>query len=277
MILAENNNEIILAKVSRIADFKEFNFNNYFTHILCQKGKATIKINGNLFELDKNCLVILLPEAEFSFVQCDEKFETTCFSVSFELMSENNPDIGWGIKGYLFSKETPVVKLSKSDADVCLYNFKTLITKYQNLHHRFRMEVVIHQLQILVMDMWNIFSSEIEKRNVSVQKGNLFERFLQLVQQHCMENRAVEFYAKKMIITPKYLTEISKKASGKTPSEWIENYTTQHLIMLLQNNQLNFSEIAETLHFSSLSFFSRYVRKVLGCSPSQYRSRLVGS
>ncbi|HAO08286.1 MAG TPA: hypothetical protein DCQ50_15185 [Chryseobacterium sp.] len=277
MELAENSNEIILKIVSRGADFKQLHFQNYFVHILCHKGKATIKINGNSFELDKNSLVILLPEVEFVFVQCDEKFEATCFSVSFELMSKNNPDIGWGIKGYLFSKETPVVRLSKSDADVCLLNFKTLMTKYQNLRHRFRMEIVNHPLQILVMDMWNIFSSEIEKRNVSVQKGNLFERFLQLVQQHCMENRAVEFYAEKLIITPKYLTEISKKASGKTPSEWIENYTTQHLIMLLQNNQLNFSEIADTLHFSSLSFFSRYVRKVLGCSPSQYRNRLVGS
>lgn len=275
MILEENNNEIISRKVARISDFRGLNFQKYFVHILCLKGKATIKINGNPFKLDKNSLAILLPDVEFEIVQCDEKFEATCFSVSFELMSKNNPDISWGIKGYLFSKETPVVKLSKSDADVCSANFKMLMTKYQDLYHRFRMEIVGHQLQILVMDMWNIFSSEIQKRNVSAQKGNLFERYLQLVQQHCMENRTVEFYAEKLFITPKYLTEISKKASGKTPSEWIENYTTRHLIILLQNTQLNFSEIANTLHFSSLSFFSRYVRKVLGCSPSQYRSRLV--
>lgn len=275
MILEENNNEIISRKVARISDFRGLNSQKYFVHILCLKGKATIKINGNPFKLDKNSLAILLPDVEFEIVQCDEKFEATCFSVSFELMSKNNPDISWGIKGYLFSKETPVVKLSKSDADVCSANFKMLMTKYQDLYHRFRMEIVGHQLQILVMDMWNIFSSEIQKRNVSAQKGNLFERYLQLVQQHCMENRTVEFYAEKLFITPKYLTEISKKASGKTPSEWIENYTTRHLIILLQNTQLNFSEIANTLHFSSLSFFSRYVRKVLGCSPSQYRSRLV--
>ncbi|MDN4029341.1 helix-turn-helix domain-containing protein [Chryseobacterium gambrini] len=275
MILEENNNEIISRKVARISDFRGLNFQKYFVHILCLKGKATIKINGNPFKLDKNSLAILLPDVEFEIVQCDEKFEATCLSVSFEIMSKNNPDISWGIKGYLFSKETPVVKLSKSDADVCSANFKMLMTKYQDLYHRFRMEIVGHQLQILVMDMWNIFSSEIQKRNVSAQKGNLFERYLQLVQQHCMENRTVEFYAEKLFITPKYLTEISKKASGKTPSEWIENYTTRHLIILLQNTQLNFSEIANTLHFSSLSFFSRYVRKVLGCSPSQYRSRLV--
>ncbi|HRA73030.1 MAG TPA: hypothetical protein PLB11_09435, partial [Flavobacterium sp.] len=214
MILEKNSNEIIQAKVGSIDDFKELHSQNYFVHILCQKGKATVKINGKHFELKKNCLVILLPEVDFAFVQCNGKFEATCFSVSFELMSKNNPDIGWGIKGYLFSKETPMIRLSKLDADICLQNFKTLMAKYENKNHRFHKEIVNRQLQILVMEMWNIFSSEIEKRNVSVQKGNLFERFLQLIQQHCMENRAVEFYSEKLFITPKYLTEISKKVSG---------------------------------------------------------------
>ena len=89
-----------------------------------------------------------------------------------------------------------------------------------------------------------------------------------------MEEREVEFYAEKLFITPKYLTEVCKKNSGKTASQWIENYTTQRLIILLENKSLNFTEIADTLNFSSLSFFSRYVRKVLGVSPSEYRQRM---
>ncbi|WP_143017532.1 AraC family transcriptional regulator, partial [Catalinimonas alkaloidigena] len=31
---------------------------------------------------------------------------------------------------------------------------------------------------------------------------------------------------------------------------------------------------ADTLHFSSASFFSRYVRRELGMSPTEYRQRL---
>ena len=74
--------------------------------------------------------------------------------------------------------------------------------------------------------------------------------------------------------SPKYLSEICKKNSGRTASEWIQNYTTQRLIILLENHDLNFTEIADILNFSSQSFFSRYVRKVLGVSPSEYRLRL---
>lgn len=74
--------------------------------------------------------------------------------------------------------------------------------------------------------------------------------------------------------SPKYLSEICKKNSGRTASEWIQNYTTQRLIILLENHDLNFTEIADILNFSSQSCFSRYVRKVLGVSPSEYRLRL---
>jgi len=90
-----------------------------------------------------------------------------------------------------------------------------------------------------------------------------------------MEEREVDFYAGKLFITPKYLTEVCKKNSGKTALEWIQNYTTQRLIILLENKSLSFTQIADTLHFSSQSFFSRYVRKVLGVSPSEYRQRMA--
>ncbi|MBS4040911.1 MAG: helix-turn-helix domain-containing protein [Flavobacteriales bacterium] len=50
----------------------------------------------------------------------------------------------------------------------------------------------------------------------------------------------------------------------------------QRLIILLKNPNLTFTEIADTLHFSSQSFFSRYVKKTLGVSPSEYRQRMEG-
>src|SRR5690606_15560304 len=132
------------------------------------------------------------------------------------------------------------------------------------------------QLQIFVMEMWNIFADQMDLRFNSTEKSSLFERFLPLVQKHCLEHREVEFYSGLLAITPKYLTEVCKKASGKTASDWIQNYTVQRLIILLKNPNLTFTEIADSLHFSSQSFFSRYVKKTLGVSPSEYRQRMEG-
>src|SRR5688572_13645889 len=275
--MQENNKkEIIVFKLNGKQEAFPDHLSNYFTHILCHSGTASFRMENQVYQLNQNDIAIGLPSNLIKDLDYSRNFKATCLFVSFELMSKNNPDIGWGIKGYLFSKENPVVHLSDADNEKCFHNFKLLQEKYEDDTHLFWEELVNLQLQTLIMEMWNIFSKEMDKRSINNQKGSLFERFLQLVQEHCMEQREVDFYADKLHITPKYLTEICKKSSAKTASEWIQNYTTQRLIMLLRNKQLTLTEIADTLHFSSLSFFSRYVKKVLGVTPSEYRLRMAG-
>lgn len=266
-----NTEIILLEKKIKQEDVNNY-LSDYFTHILCIQGSVRFSVGNKDYSMQPNNIAILLPSSTIRNLKFSTDFKATWLFVSFELMSKNNPDIGWGIKGFMFSKENPVVHLSKTDAEECLYNFKLLKNKFDNTKHLFRKEVVNLQLQMFVMDMWNIFSKEMERRRVSNQNGTLFEKFLQLVQEHCMEEREVDFYSAKLFVTSKYLTEVCKKSSGKTASEWIQNFTTQRLIILLENKELTFTEIADALNFSSQSFFSRYVRKVLGVSPSEYRS-----
>ncbi len=246
----------------------------YFTHILCHAGSGQFQMADQTYQISENDIVIWLPSVNITHVLFSPDFKASFLFLSFEVLSKNNPDISWGIKGFLFSQENPVVSLSEKEKGICQTNFRLLQEKYDDTEHRFRQEVLDCQIQMFVMDMWNIFAREIERRLHTNERGSLFERFLQLVQVHCMEHREVEFYSEKLFITSKYLTEICKKNSGKTAMEWIQNYTTQRIINLLKNKNLTLTEIAYTLHFSSASFFSRYVRKVLGMSPSEYRQRL---
>ncbi|WP_319226617.1 helix-turn-helix domain-containing protein [Draconibacterium orientale] len=244
----------------------------YFTHILCSGGSGHFQMGKKSFQISENDVVIWLPSAKITDILLSPDFKALYLFVSFDLMSKNNPDIGWGIKGYLFSQENPVVTLSEDDVSVCINNFQLLKKKYDDNEHRFQQEILNCQLQMFVMDMWNIFIHEFERQRLKNERAPLFERYLQLVQEHCMEHREVEFYADKLFITPKYLTEICKKNSSKSAMEWIQNFTTQRIIILLKNENLTLAEIADTLHFSSASFFSRYVKKMLGVSPSEYRN-----
>jgi AraC family transcriptional regulator, transcriptional activator of pobA len=271
----DSNKEIIVMEMAGKGEILSDYLQHHFTHILCHKGTVRFQLQEKHYRIEKNDIAILLPSTRINHLKSSKDLKATCLFVSFDLMSKNNPDIGWGIRAYLFSKDNPVVQLSEMDAEKCLQNFKLLQEKYEDDAHRFRKEIANLQLQIFVMEMWNIFSKEIEKRSISNQKGSLFERFLQLVQEHCMVEREVDFYAKKLFITSKYLTEVCKNSSGKPASEWIQNYTTHGLIILLKNKDLSFVEIADSFNFSSQSFFSRYVRKVLGVSPSEYRRRMA--
>ena len=250
-------------------------FTNYFTHILCHKGTGQFRMNGVIYQIKPDDIVILLPSAEVEDLLFSLDFQADFFFMSYEIATKNNPDVSWGIKGYLFSKEHPVVSLSKHDKERCQRNLQVLKSINADTEHRFRKEMLNLHVQVFIMDMWDIFAHKIEERlNFEGQRISLFERFLNLADTHCMEHRELGFYSDKLCITTKYLTEVCKKNSGKTAGEWIQNYTTQRIVILLRNPNLSFTEIADALHFSSQSFFSRYVRSVLGVSPSEFRQGL---
>lgn len=86
---------------------------SYFTHILCSGGKGQFRLDKKDYYIKKNDIVIFLPNQEIQDLQFSPKFKATFFLVSFDLLSKNNPNIGWGIKGYMFSKENPVVNLER--------------------------------------------------------------------------------------------------------------------------------------------------------------------
>lgn len=252
-------------------------FKNHFVHLLCLGGEGGFHWNGQGYRFGKNDIVIWLPEARIQDLSFSADMKAVFLLVSYDLMSRNNPDIGWGIKGYMFSQEHPVVPLEPADVERCRRNIHLLQERYNDTRHRFRMGVVNLQLQLFVMDMWQLFAERMEQRAGSQEQGSVFERFLQLVRIHCLDHREVEYYSEKLFITPKYLTEICRKNSGKPASEWIQKFTTQHMILMLKNPELSFTQITDAMNFSSQAAFSRYVRKTLGVSPRMYREQFRGA
>jgi len=162
----------------------------------------------------------------------------------------------------------------RKDKEKILKNFHLLYGMSQETNHRFYEEALKLQMQIFLLEMWHIFEDELDRRKRSLQSGTLYERFIQLVQEHCMKQREVRFYSDQLNITPKYLNYICKVNTLITASEWIQRNVKERIIILLQNKNLNISEIADEMDFSSRSFFTRYVKKVIGLTPKEYRERI---
>lgn len=80
------------------------------------------------------------------------------------------------------------------------------------------------------------------------------------------------FLADVACITPKYLTEVSKKVSGFHANFWIDRFTITEITRLLSDKTLTLKEISERMNFASVSYFCRYVMRILKVPPSAYRS-----
>lgn len=271
----ENFPRIAMLKLSSEKGFP-LNFQvNYHTHLICHRGSLTFMFNGTKMKCKSGEFTFWFADSKLSDLKFSKGFSATILLVENQFLNDNVPDQNLSIDAILHSRQYPVKQLNdKKDKHRILSNFQLLYDKFLYKEHRFYEEVLKLQMRLFILEMWHTFANEYERRKRTLQTGTLYERFMHLVQEHCMKEREVQFYANQLNITAKYLNSICKQNSGITASEWIKRYTKERIILLLQNENLNIAEIAYEMEFSSRSFFTRYVKKVLGVTPSEYRNRL---
>ena len=105
----------------------------------------------------------------------------------------------------------------------------------------------------------------------SIHDKEIFNQFLQLLSSQEQKRQRVAFYADQLHITPKYLSSISKKVSGKNPMRWITESTMQDCYSLLKDTDMSIKEISNKLGFPNSSFFSQYFREQANVTPMEYR------
>ena len=251
----------------------DFNI-RFHTHIYCQNGSLKFVFNGKQYQSKKGEFIFWLAGINVSGLSFSKSFKATVLFVDSNLLTASLPSATASIDSIIHSKEYPILHPDKKDKEKILKNFRLLYDMSQETSHRFYEEALKLQMQIFLLEMWHIFEDELDRRKRSLQSGTLYEQFIQLVQDHCMKQREVRFYSDKLNITPKYLNYICKVNTRITASEWIQRNAKERIIILLQNKNLNISEIADEMDFSSRSFFTRYVKKLLGVTPKEYRERI---
>jgi len=270
-----NTPRIILIEMSKEKGFP-IDFNTYYhTHLFCHQGSISFLFNNKKMKCKGGEFLFWFAESQLKDFVFSKAFKATVLLVEKDFLYDNIPDQSWSIDAILHSRQYPIKQLNeKNDRQRVLSNFRMLHNKFQDWEHRFYEEVLKLQMRLFILEMWHTFANEYERRKRTMQSGSLYERFVHLVQEHCMAEREVRYYANTLSLTPKYLNFVCKQNSGVTASEWIQRYSKERIILFLQNKNLNIAEIADKMMFSSRSFFTRYVKKVLGTTPTEYRNRL---
>ncbi len=104
------------------------------------------------------------------------------------------------------------------------------------------------------------------------REQTIFDRFLQLVTQHCAEHHQVGYYAGRMCLTERYLSTIIRQVSGTTAKDWIDRALITRIKIELRHTDKPAAQIADEMHFANPSFFSKYFRRLTGMTPGEYKS-----
>ena len=103
------------------------------------------------------------------------------------------------------------------------------------------------------------------------REQTIFDRFIQLVNQHCREQHQISYYADRMCLTERYLGTVVHQTSGTTAKEWIDRALVTQAKVLLRHSDKSVLQISEDLNFPNPAFFSKYFKRLTCMTPLEYR------
>ena len=244
---------------------------DYHVHVLVRGGEMQFSDGKNSFRSRKDDLVIWQMSNTIQGVTYSDDFEADFLIASGDFLSHFNPEMVWASKGFIFIRVNPSFHLHEKSLRLMNDDFELFRRRLDMADNPFREEVIGRVMQIFLYDLWTVYSTEMSQMEANDNAARIFLRFLLLAQRDCRQKRDVAYYADKLCITPKYLSQVSRSVSGLPASEWITYYATFELVSLLNDQTKTLTEVADLMCFESASHFSRYTKKVLGKSPSEYR------
>lgn len=110
--------------------------------------------------------------------------------------------------------------------------------------------------------------------SANVRRTEIFLKLIHLIGRHYMTERGVAFYADKLCLSPKYLSELSKTVCGYTVQELVFKAIMRKAMGMLDSTNKTVAEIADKFNFPNPSSFGTFFRKQTGMSPQKYRERI---
>lgn len=247
----------------------------YFALIYCYAGKAVLRFNGRKYSMQAGDSTIIVIGRLVEGVDADEDFRVKAIYISPELMTLSTPQqTNYGLRGFVMLFHEPVMHLNEEEQTACQRNFEAFERRYRFREHRFYWESLISVLQCIYFDFYHFHLRIYGEERIPLQAASIVTRFLTMLQQgDYREHRSLGHYADRLCITTKYLSEVVRKTTGVTANHWINMVASLDIARQLRNPLLSISDIAYRFHFSSPSYFGRYVQKYLGTTPTEFRGR----
>lgn len=117
--------------------------------------------------------------------------------------------------------------------------------------------------------LWN--SRENENRTTQSREQRIFADFMQLVAQYAISQHHIDFYASRLCLSPRYMSAIIKKVSGKAAKQWIDDALVARIKVALRHTDKQVAQISDEMNFPNNSFFNKYFKRLTGVTPGQYR------
>lgn len=273
----------------------------YGAILICRKGKAMLNVNYKDWELYEGAVITLFPNDVVELkVDGDCKSPQTengdCRSPETENGDCKSPQTANSFQAEILKYNPSLLREASLQLEQTVYSslrkdrcrqdtpvvtniingmFSLLKVYFDQSECTCISQLVLCQLKAFFIGFHEYLQRNPQYRPDEVKSyrvRELFNRFMMLLERDYKISRDVNYYAEKMNISSKYLTNIVNQVTGHTPKTIIDQYVILQLKLHLKRSTQSIKEMAWEFHFADVSFFCRYFKKHTGLTPQQIRS-----
>jgi AraC-like DNA-binding protein len=240
----------------------------------CQRGEIEMLVNLNPVTVGSDSQLILLPNSIVKTKRVSNNILLNIIEINESLFR----DVSAHINPLFFRmlRTIPCIKLSPESKKAV--NSFILLAKgiYKDTDNLYRQQIIRSALNAYMLYTYDRYQRfyYTDDMNIESTRSKIFDSFVDLLHHNCNTQREVTFYADKLCISTKYLTDICHKVAGVSAKKIIDNFAILQIKILLHNPQLTMQDIAHKMDFPDQSYLGRYFKRFEGISPSSFRKQL---
>lgn len=167
----------------------------------------------------------------------------------------------------------PIWNLSFSEQELIANLLRKLKIREESIDdHLFGDQLFNLTFTEFILELTDIGSRQDKKAFHNYNRSEYLSlQFLILAREHYKEQTKLEFYADKLAVSVKYLSETVKSITSKTAKDILVELRISQARILLSSSDLDIAQIAFELSYDSPGSFSKFFKQVEGVSPKAYR------
>ena len=243
-----------------------------FKILWCRNDSISITVDGYEIDLKKNQVIFCTPMNHMSIPADTEGIISFVFNKEFFCIQTHDDQVS--CNGLLFfgSAQPQIVDLDKQEIN----HFTTLLYFFEEdfkIKDRLQGEMLRSLLKRLLIISTRMVREDQLEESVSNDNLDIIRQYNLLVEQHFREKHQVKDYAEMLFKSPKTLSNLFKKYSGRTPLKMIHDRIILEAKRLLLYSDKTTEEIAYDLGYSDAGHFSKFFKKQEELSPSAFKKK----
>lgn len=240
--------------------------------ILCLSGEAVVDGNMQRLTLEKGARMLVPHVIQTKVLDVTPDFDAWVMVMEESFSRDISVGVPTELLGLLFAHPVKVVtdeqewKLLNSLME-SMYLYDTMKSSRRSLE----VSGCIFRSMLLVMAEREFNSGDFTKMPMYTMADTYFREFVRLVADHSAKEHEVAFYADRLNITTKYLSDICKQKTNKGAKELISGILISKLKRDIKLSGLSLKEISYMYGFADQSSMGKFFRKMTGLSPLAFK------